>query len=227
MAAPSRDRRRWLGWLPAIILSVAIVGVGVAASLLVGAGLGQPAPKPTQGQVTDLNWSSFSEEGLAYIESSRQIRIDLSRPPVEAAPLGLASDGVLELFPIDTGDTVLNYEVIVNGAGEGPGGVKVTASEVRVVTAEGELTHVLLTSAYGSGFRVVLQDLLDDAKTYGWDTSGVPEIYTRVEDATRAGTPYEFSFGPSSRLGFDATATARCETSAYCTVEYDLAPSIR
>ena len=100
------------------------MGVGVAASLLVGAGLGQPAPKPTQGQVTDLNWSSFSEEGLAYIESSRQIRIDLSRPPVEAAPLGLASDDVLELFPVDTGDTVLNYEVIVNGAGEGPGGAR-------------------------------------------------------------------------------------------------------
>ncbi len=53
MAPP--PKRKLLAWLPTVILSVAVVGVLVTAGVLIGNGLGGPTPRPTYGQVTDLN----------------------------------------------------------------------------------------------------------------------------------------------------------------------------
>ena len=76
-----------IGWIPAAALAVAVVAILGTTGVLLSNGLGGPVPEPTEGQVTDLNWSSFTDDGLAYIAATRQVRIDLSKPPVDAAAL--------------------------------------------------------------------------------------------------------------------------------------------
>jgi hypothetical protein len=216
-------RPGWVGWIPAVVLAVLVVGVIVTASVLLAGGLGQPAPKPTEGQVTDLNWSSFTDEGLEYIATSRKVRIDLSTPPVDAAALGLAADDTLVLEQIDNLDVLLNYDLILNGGGESPGGARLVASEIEIVTAGGELTTVRATISDAYGFRNTLDQLEGEAQTFGWEYDR-SAIFALVEDATRAGESYEFTFGPADRVGMAVSATASCETSSYCVVVYTVTP---
>jgi hypothetical protein len=74
-------------------------GVNITSAGLFGDGLGGPTPERTKGVVTELNWSSFTDEGLACIERSRDVRIDLSRLPTDAASLGLAADDTTTIGP--------------------------------------------------------------------------------------------------------------------------------
>lgn len=217
-------RPGWVGWIPAAVLAVLVVGVIVTASVLLAGGLGQPAPKPTQGQVTDLNWSSFTDEGLEYIATSRKVRIDLSKPPVDAASLGLAPDDTLLLERIDNLDVLLDYDLILNGGGESPGGARFVASQIEIVTAGGELTTVRATLADVLTFRETLDQLEGKAQTYGWEYDRAA-IFALVEDATRAGEGYEFTFGPADRVGMAVSATATCDTSGFCGLVYEVAPA--
>ena len=220
-------KRRFLGWVPAIILGAGIIAVAVSTSLLVDNGLGAPPTKPTNGQVTDLNWSIFTPEGLAYIATTREVRIDLSNAPVAAAPLGLADDDTLVLAPIDNVDVMLDYSLIINGGGEGAGGDKFVVPQITIVTENGVITHVIAPLTEQLNFRQTLNKLLEKAELFGWDVSGVDDIYQHVEDASRAGTDYEFSFGPADKAGVPVTATARCAPAGGCVLEYDVAPSVR
>ena len=222
-----KKRKWWLGWLPAIVLVVILAGVGVATSVLLQGGLGKPAPKPTEGQVTDLNWSTFTKDGLEYIARTRQVRIDMSKQPVDAAALGLAPDDTLVLEEITTGDTFLDYDLIINGGGEGAGGGRFVVSTITIETADGVVTHVRAPLRDVVNFRQTLTKLLDKADLWGWDVSGVDAIYASVEQATRDGVPYEFTFGPADKAGVPVSATARCDTTGYCVVEYDVAPNVR
>ena len=222
-----RKRPWWFGWIPAIVLALLSLATGVTALLLVQGGLGAPAPRPTEGQVTDLNWSVFTPDGLDYVDSTREVRIDLSSPPVAASALGLEPDDSLTIGPKFTGDTVLDYYLIVNGAGESPGGDKFTVSELTVDTENGEVTAVRAPLSEVLGFRPTLQKLLGTADVYGWDTSGVDAIYDLVGAATEAGEGYEFGFGPADRLGFAITGTASCDAGGYCVVEYVMTPAVR
>ncbi len=220
--SPKR-RPAWVGWIPAAILAVVIVGVGVTAAVLIGNGLGGPAPKPTAGQVTELNWSSFTEEGLEYIATDRQVRIDFANPPVDAAALGLPADGTLALEPIDNLDTVLEYDLIVSGAGEYPGGIRFTAARVEIDTAGGLVTAVRGEVAGAAPFRDVLAQLEGDASTYGW-VYDRGQIFADVEAATRAGEAYQLVFGPADRVGLNVQATAFCETNGFCALTYEMTP---
>ncbi len=215
------------GWIPSILLIVIIVAAGVTGGVLVSSGFGAPDARPTLGQVTDLNWSSFSEEGLAYIARTREVRIDLSRPPVDAAALGLPDDGLTELDPIDNGDVVLTYGLIVNGGGESPGGEKFTVSSIEIETRSGIVTRVSAPLNDVLNFRQTLASLEATAELYGWQPIDTAALFERVDAATRDGVPYDFTFGPADRLGVPIAATASCDPSGYCVVEYDVTPSVR
>lgn len=219
----AKRRPAWVGWIPAAILAVLIVGVAVTAAVLLGNGLGGPAPRPTQGQVTELNWSSFTEEGLEYIATSRQVRIDLSEPPVDAAELGLPADGTLALEPIDSLDTLLEYDLIVSGAGEYPGGIRFTASRIEIDTVGGVVTAVRGEVPGAAPFRDVLAQLEGEAETFGW-VYDRDQIFADVEAATRAGEAYVLVFGPTSRVGVNVQATASCEMNGFCALTYAMTP---
>ncbi|MEQ1737402.1 MAG: hypothetical protein ABL886_13485 [Rhodoglobus sp.] len=216
-----------LGWIPAVALSLAVVAVLVTTGVLLSGGLGAPVPKPTEGQVTDLNWSSFSEEGLAYIAASRQVRIDLSNQPADAAAIGLAPNDSLVLEPILNLDTQLDYDLIINGGGEGPGGARFIVTEISIVTENGVITRVTAPLREVLNFRQTLNYLVAQATIFGWDTSGVDAIFQTAEDATRAGEPYEFTLGPADRTGVEFSATAECDPSGFCLVRYDVTPRVR
>jgi hypothetical protein len=215
------------GWIPSILLIVIIIGGGVTGGVLVSSGFGAPDARPTLGQVTDLNWSSFSEEGLAYIARTREVRIDLSRPPVDAAALGLPDDGLTVLDPIDNGDVVLTYGLIVNGGGESPGGEKFTVSSIEIETRDGLVTRVSAPLNDVLNFRQTLAALEATAELFGWQPIDTAALFERVDAATRDGLPYDFTFGPADRLGVPIAATASCDPSGYCVVEYDVTPSVR
>ena len=215
------------GWIPSILLIAIIIASGVTGTVLVSSGFGAPDARPTLGQVTDLNWSSFSEEGLAYIARTREVRIDLSRPPVDAAALGLPDDGLTVLDPIDNGDVVLTYGLIVNGGGESPGGEKFTVSSIEIETRSGVVTRVSAPLNDVLNFRQTLASLEATAELYGWQPIDTAALFERVDAATREGLPYDFTFGPGDRLGVPIAATASCDPSGYCVVEYDVTPSVR
>ena len=137
-----RTRSELWGWLPAIVLAVLIIGVGTTTAVLLNGGLGAPVPRPTEGQVTDLNWSSFTPEGLDYISRSRLVRVDMSTQPVDAAAIGLDPNDTLVLEPIDNVDTVLDYDLIVNGGGAGAGGARFTVTQITIVTENGVITSL-------------------------------------------------------------------------------------
>jgi len=222
-----RKRPWWLGWLPAAVLVLAIAAVVIATLVFRTNGLGDPAPAPTVGEVTELNWSSFTEDGLAYIERSRDVRIDLDADHADAAALGLPAEGTVSIGPSNNDDTDNSYYLILNGGGDGHGGAKFTTSEVDVTTADGQITNVAAVAGQAEPFRIVLNALDKQLEEFGWTAPDRTALFEMVEQATNKGEPYEFSYGPGDRLGMSVTATAQCETSGYCLLRYDVAPVVR
>ena len=222
-----RKRKKLLGWLPAAILTFAIVAVAATAGTLISNGLGDPVPAPTRGQVTDLNWSIFTKDGLAYIDQTREIRVDLARLPAPSAAIGMADNEAITIGPKDNGDLVLDYYLIVNGGAPGKGGDKFTVSQLSIQTAGGVVSSIRASLSDVLNFRKTLAMLTAKAALFGWDTSGTPAIYDTVEQATRDGKPYTFTFGPGVAVGVPIFATASCDTDGYCVVEYVVAPPVR
>ena len=226
-ATVGRTRPWWRGWIPATILVVIIAGIFVTMSLLVANGLGRPVPAATDGQVTDLNWSIFTPKGLAYIDESRNVRIDLSKTPVDASALGLPDDGSITIGPKGNGDVVLDYYLIVNGGGEGLGGDKFTVSQLTIETANGVVSKVSAPLSEVLNFRQTLDKLEKKADLFGWDVSNEQAIFDSVEQATHDKVPYSFTLGPNDKVGVPVSATANCDTTGYCVVEYDVTPAVR
>ncbi len=226
-ARAKRKRPWWFGWIPAAVLVLLIAATVITTSILVSDGLGQPVPQPTVGQVTDKNWSIFTAEGLAYIDASRNVRIDFSHAPVDAAALGLPADGTITIGPKDNGDVTLDYYLIVLGGGAGQGGDKFTVSQLSIETAGGVVSRVRAPLSEVLNFRQTLAKLTAKAELFGWDTSGTDAIFDRVEQATRDKVSYSFTFGPGDAVGVPISATANCDTSGYCVVEYDVTPAVR
>lgn len=222
-----KKRPWWLSWIPATILLVIVIGVGVTSAVLLNNGLGKPQPKPTVGQVTELNWSSFTTDGLAYIERSRNVRIDLSHAPASAADVGLPADGATAIGPSDSFDTDNDYYLIVSGGGEGHGGHKFTVSELTVTTADGVIESIHAVASGALPFRLALKTIQDQADEFGWPPPDTTSVFAQVEDATRAGQPYEVASEAGSRLGITVSVTASCDTSGYCLLGYDVTPQVR
>jgi hypothetical protein len=220
----AKTRPRWVSWLPAIFLAVVIVAALVVGFIMVRGGLGAPAPKPTEGQVTDLNWSSFTPDGMAYLERSREIRIDLSAKGADAEGLGLPADGTTTIGPNSEG---LNYTFIFKGGDVGLGGDKLVISTLDITTAAGEISVVHANIADIMNFRNTLNRLVGESELYGWDPSIRDGIFDMVADATAAGQPYEFTFGPADSVGTPVSATAQCDTSGFCLLSYDIGPGVR
>ncbi|MBC7591022.1 MAG: hypothetical protein H7226_08270 [Salinibacterium sp.] len=221
-----RKRPWWFSWIPASVLVAIVAGVGITAGILVNSGLGGPAPQPTVGEVTDLNWSSFTVDGLAYIERSRDVRVDLSRLPADAAALGLAADGTTSIGPSENFDTDNDYYLIVNGGGEGYGGKRFTVSQLDITTVGGEIQTISAQSSAILPFRITLSSLSAQVDEFGWDPLDENAIFSDVNVAITAGVPYEFATSTGDRLGMAVSATARCQPEGSCVTEYDVTPAV-
>ena len=158
------ERKRLISWVPAIALSVIVVGIVVTSVVLASSDLVGPAPKPTEGQVSELNWSSFTDDGLAYIDRSREVRIDFSDKAEDAAELGLPADDELTIGPNSEG---LDYSFTFKGGGAGRGGDKLYVSELTIVTEDGAITEVRAPISEILSFRQTLSALQQEAEAYG------------------------------------------------------------
>lgn len=217
-------RKPWIGWVPAVILSVVIVAIIATGFVLVRNGLGSPIPQPTEGQVSDLNWSSFTPEGLDYIQRSRDIRIDLSNKAEDAVSIGLPANGTTIIGPHPEG---LEYKFIFNGGGAGFGGDKLIVSQLSITTDDGLITEIEAPIVDVANFRTTVNGFITQSELFGWDMSGLDALYDRVGDATKDGDGYEFTFGPANLVGVPVSATAQCDVTGYCLVTYLISPGLR
>ena len=221
---PDRKRARWVSWLPAMILAVVIVASLITGFILVRGGLGSPVPSPTAGQVSDLNWSSFTEDGLAYIERSRDIRIDLSDKGEDAVALGLPANGTTVIGPNSEG---LEYKFTFNGGGAGYGGDRLIVTQITITTVDGLITEVVAPIAQVDNFRTTVNGLIKQSELFGWDMSFVDALYDQVEQATKDGVGYQFTAGPADLVGVPVSANAQCQVTGYCQVTSFILPGLR
>lgn len=216
------DRRRpkWVSWIPAVLLSVLILAAVTVAIVATASGVGKPPGAPTEGQVTEKNWSIFTETGLAYIEQTRAVRMDMSGNPVDASEVGLDENGALTIGP----QANLDYYLTIYG---GPGGARLTVSDMTIHTSDGAVTSVTARVRGASTFRDSLNSLEARAAVFGWDTSNRDILFEQVEQATRDNVPFDFAFGPGTAIGVPVTARVSCEPAGYCVTEYEVAPAVR
>lgn len=220
MTMMGRRRPAWVGWIPAAILSVIILGAVVATVLVYQSGLAEPPPPPTEEQVTDGNLSVFTDDGVAYIERTREVRFNLSAPPVSAREIGLPADGTVSLEPLETG---LPYSLRIFGGGAKPGGLTLVVTDVTIETSAGVLTSIRAPTGPGASFSDVLNTFEAKAAVYGWDMSSTDRIVDEMGQATRDGRDYTFMVGPGDALGVSVRGTATCAADG-CSVEYEVAP---
>jgi hypothetical protein len=223
---PKRKRKWWITWMPAMILSVAIIAALVVGYVLVRGGLGAPVPKPTEGQVSELNWSSFGEDGLDYIQRSREIRIDLSDKAEDALTLGLPANGTTTIGPHPEG---LEYKFTFKGGGAGAGGDQLIVSQITITTEDGLITEIAapIFSRNNGNFRQTINGFIKQSELFGWDMSFIDALYDRVNEATKDGENYEFTAGPADLVGVPVSATAECDVTGYCAVTYFISPGLR
>ena len=211
-------------WVPTGIVVVLIAAVVVTTSVLLNNGLGAPPPAPTAGQVTEVNRSVFTEDGLAYIARTRVVRIDLSAPPVDASPLGLDDDGEVVLPIISTGDTELDYSLRVYGGGAEPGGISLTSPSITLRTAGGDISSIEAPTRDVTPFRTLLSDLIAQSEQFGWPAGEQERVLAEVAPSTSAGEAFTFEIGPGDRLGMLVSVRADCGADGFCTSTWVLAP---
>ncbi len=216
-------RPAWVAWLPAVVLSIVIIGA--VAFALVGAPqlADEPAPARTD-QVTELNWSVFNDEGLAYIESARSPRIDLSETPVEAAPLDLPADGSLTVGPHQT-DLDYRLVLIANENGE-PNGAQFTTPQFTLTTTDGALTEIRVELRGVFEFREAFLELTDRAPALGYTVPEARDIGAAITAARESGEPEVITTDVGTAAGFSTVGEVTCFGAGYCQLAFLVWPGV-
>ncbi len=215
-------RPEWVRWIPAVILSVIILAAVVLA--LVGAPrlTADPGPASTD-QVTDLNWSVFTEEGLAYIEAARTPRIDLSSPPVAAGPLGLPADGDLTVGPHRTG---LDYRLVLIATDAEPNGALFVTPSFTVSTRDGRLASVRVDERGARDFRETYLIVAERSADYGFAPPPSARLAETITEARDGGAPVTVRSDRGTVTGMGITAEVTCFGAGFCTVAYTVTPAV-
>ena len=191
------------------MLSILIAAVVVFA--LVGGPRLSAGPGPAEtDEVDELNFSVFTAEGRAFIDEQRLPRVDLRELPVEAAPLGLPTDGELAIGPHPQG---LDYRLVLLAEG-GAGGARFSTSTFTITTAAGELRELriappreiaagafrdieayALESAERFGFAPLAQGALLDLVLAAQASGGIESVRTASGDAIGVPTALEIGCG--------------------------------
>jgi len=208
-----------------MVLSTIIIGVMVTTVILTTGGLGQPAGEPSVSEATRNGASVFTEDGLKYINETREIKLDLRDAPVDAAALGLPEEGTLTVGPHPaTFSTVIPYTVILRTP-SGAGLTEIEVLEATITTADGHVAEVLAPVSSLMSFRMAQNLLHQRATEFGY-TVEADRINTEMAEAVRAGEPYEFTVGPGVALGVTTTADVSCTEPATCAVVFKITPDL-
>ncbi len=215
-------RPLWVRWVPAGVLSVIILAI-VLFTVIEGPRLAEgPGPAATD-QVTDLNWSVFTEQGLAFIESARTPRIDLSSPPVDAATLGLPADGDLTVGPHVTD---LDYRLVLIATVEQPNGALFTTPQFTVSTSGGRLQSVRIEERGALDFRETYLLVAQRSVDYGFTPPPSTRLAAAVSEAREGGSPVTVRTNRGISTGMGVTAEVLCFGAGFCTVSYLVTPAV-
>ena len=209
-------RPEWVRWIPAVILGAIIVAAALFA--LIGAPrlTADPGPGATD-QVTDLNWSVFTDEGLAYIEAARTPRIDLSAPPVDATSLGLPADGSLVVGPHVTD---LDYRLVLIATDGEPNGALFTTPRFTIMTSGGRLQSVRVDERGARDFRETYLLVADRSAEYGFTPPSSTRLAAAVSEARESGEPATVRSNRGLTTGMGVTAEVLCFGAGFCQVSY-------
>lgn len=215
-------RPEWVKWLPAMVLSVIMIGVAIFGIVAVPTLTAEPGPGSTE-QVNELNWSVFTEEGIAYIEAARTPRIDLSSPPVNASSLGLPADGTLTVGPHVTD---LDYRLVLIATDDEPNGALFTTPLFTITTSDDELQSVRIDERGARDFRETYQLLAERSAEYGYTPPSSTRLAAAVSDARDTGEPVVVRSNRGLTTGMAITAEATCFGAGFCAVSYVVAVAV-
>lgn len=222
MATLNPHRPEWVRWIPAGMLLLVIVGAVLFAAIMGPRLAAGPGPAGDD-QVTDLNWSVFTEQGLRYIDDARTPRIDLSSPPVDAAELGLPADGAITVGPHPTG---LDYRLVLIATEAEPNGALFTTPRFTVTTAGGQLASVRVEErgslTYTDAFLTVSERVPD----LGFTAPPARDLAQAISDARESGRPEVVRSDTGSAAGMDVVAEVTCFGAGFCQVSYLVTPAV-
>jgi hypothetical protein len=215
-------RPEWVRWIPAVILVVIMTGMAIFGVVAVPRLTADPGPAESD-EVTDLNWSVFTDDGLAYIEAARTPRIDLSSPPVDAVGLGLPADGATTVGPHETG---LDYRLVLIATDEQPNGALFTTPQFTVSTSGGRLQSVRVEERGAFDFRETYLLLADRSADLGYTPPESTRLAAAVSEARESGEPAVVRSNRSLSTGMGVTAEATCFGAGFCQVSYVVTPAV-
>ena len=222
MATLNPHRPEWVRWIPAAILLVIIVGAVLVAAIMGPRLAAGPGPAG-EDQVTDLNWSVFTEQGLRFIDDARTPRIDLSSPPVDAAELGLPEDGSLTVGPHPTG---LDYRLVLIATEGEPNGALFTTPQFTVTTAGGQLASVRVEERGSLTFTNAFLEVSERVPDLGLTAPPARDLAQAISDARETGRPGVVRSDTGSAAGMDVVAEVTCFGAGFCQVSYLVTPAV-
>ncbi|WP_157156637.1 hypothetical protein [Diaminobutyricimonas sp. LJ205] len=221
--AIDRRRPKWIGWIPAAAMSIIIIAVVITTMVLMAGGLGQDR-EPTAREATDRGASLFTDDGLRYIQQTREINLDLRNPPLEAAALGLPEDGDVTLGQYGGLAIMLPYTVSLRTP-MGAGLTRLQVHEATLATVDGQLAEVRSSAVAGAGYKGALDLIRERAEEFGY-TVDSDRINAGMGDAVRAGESYSHTVGPGEALGATTVVELTCDESAACAVVFKITPGV-
>jgi hypothetical protein len=222
MATLNPHRPEWVRWIPAVILLVIIVGAVLVAATMGPRLAAGPGPA-RDDQVTDLNWSVFTEQGLRFIDDARTPRIDLSSPPVDAAELGLPEDGSLTVGPHPTG---LDYRLVLIATEAEPNGALFTTPQFTVTTSGGQLASVRVEERGSLTFTNAFLAVSERVPDLGFTAPPARDLAQAISDARESGRPEVVRSDTGSAAGMDVVAEVTCFGAGFCQVSYLVTPEV-
>lgn len=209
-------------WIPAGILGAIILAAALFA-IIGGPRLAAPPGPAATDQVTDLNWSVFTEEGLAYIDDARTPRIDLSNPPIEAAPLGLPASGDLTVGPHPT---LLDYRLVLIASEDQVNGALFVTPRFTLSTRDGRLVSLRIEERGGRDFRQTYLLVAERSADYGFTPPASSRLAAAISEARTAGSPVTVRSDRGTSAGMGIMAEVTCFGAGVCTVSYVVTPAV-
>ncbi len=215
-------RAEWVRWIPAGILSVIIVSA-VAFALIEGPRIAAgPAPATTD-QVTDLNWSVFTDDGLAFIESARTPRIDFTSPPIDAEEIGLPVDGSLTVGPHSTD---LDYRLVLIAAADQPNGALFTTPQFTLNSVGGALTSIRIETRVANTFSQTFLAVSERVPDFGYTAPTTRQLAQAVSDSRDSGAPTVVRTNRGLTAGVGVVAEVTCFGAGFCQLSYLVTPAV-
>jgi len=209
-------RPEWVRWIPAVLLSVVILSAALFA-IVAGPRIAAGPGPAESGQVTELNWSVFTDDGLSFIENARTPRIDLSSPPVDAAELGLPADGSLTVGPHETG---LDYRLVLIATADQPNGALFTTPQFTLNSVNGALESIRIETRLANTFSQTYLAVSERAPDFGYTAPTTRQLAQAVTDARDSGEPTVVRSDRGLTAGVGVVAEVTCFGAGFCQLSY-------